>query len=113
MAAGQTHAGVVFNRDLLRDLRMPEPRAAMTWPEYISWAEQITEASDGRVAGTMDASGDHRALWLWLRSQGGEFYRGNELGFGADELIAWFELWQRARRGRATRSGSGRAGRQR
>ena len=52
----------------------------------------------------MDGSGDYRALWLWLRSQGGEFYRGNQLGFGADELIAWFELWQRARRGRATPS---------
>ncbi|MEU4555004.1 carbohydrate ABC transporter substrate-binding protein (CUT1 family) [Micromonospora violae] len=104
VAAGQTHAAVVFNRDLLRDLHMPEPRAGMTWPDYLSWAAQVTEASDGRVAGTMDGSGDYRALWLWLRSQGGEFYRGNQLGFGADELIAWFELWQRARRSRATPS---------
>ena len=104
VAAGQTHAVVVFNRDLLRELQMPEPRAGMTWADYISWATQVTEASDRRVAGTMDGSGDYRALWLWLRSQGGEFYRGNQLGFGADELIAWFELWQRARRGRATPS---------
>ncbi|MEU4529411.1 extracellular solute-binding protein [Micromonospora ureilytica] len=104
VAAGQTHAVVVFNRDLLRELQMPEPRAGMSWADYISWATQVTEASDRRVAGTMDGSGDYRALWLWLRSQGGEFYRGNQLGFGADELIAWFELWQRARRGRATPS---------
>ncbi|MFC8297125.1 ABC transporter substrate-binding protein [Micromonospora orduensis] len=102
VAAGQTLAGVVFNRDLLRELRMPEPRAAMSWTEYMSWATQVTEAGDGRVAGTMDASGDYRALWLWLRSQGGEFYRGRQLGFGADELISWFELWQRARADRAT-----------
>ncbi|GGO09586.1 ABC transporter substrate-binding protein [Micromonospora parathelypteridis] len=102
VAGGQTHAAVVFNRDLLRELRVPEPRGGMTWAEYVSWAEQVTDASDGQVAGTMDASGDYRALWLWLRSQGGEFYRGNQLGFGADELIAWFELWQRARSGRAT-----------
>ncbi|MEU7586088.1 extracellular solute-binding protein [Micromonospora sp. NPDC049230] len=102
VAGGQTHAAVVFNRDLLRDLKVPEPRAGMTWADYIAWAEQVTETSDGQVAGTADASGDHRALWLWLRSQGGEFYRGNQLGFGADELIAWFELWQRARTARAT-----------
>lgn len=102
VAAGQTLAAVVFNRDLLRELRVPEPRGGMSWADYISWAQQVTEASDGQVAGTMDASGDYRALWLWLRSQGGEFYRGRELGFGADELIAWFELWQRARAGRAT-----------
>ncbi|MFE9189492.1 ABC transporter substrate-binding protein [Micromonospora sp. NPDC007208] len=104
VAAGQTHAVVVFNRDLLRELQLPEPRTGISWADYISWATQVTEASDGRVAGTMDGSGDYRALWLWLRSQGGEFYRGNQLGFGADELIAWFELWQRARRGRATPS---------
>ncbi|WP_328420077.1 extracellular solute-binding protein [Micromonospora sp. NBC_00389] len=102
VAGGQTLAAVVFNRDLLRELRVPEPRAGMSWADYISWAEQVTDASDGRVAGTADPSGDYRALWLWLRSQGGEFYRGRQLGFGADELIAWFELWQRARAGRAT-----------
>ncbi|MEU8208308.1 extracellular solute-binding protein [Micromonospora sp. NPDC049044] len=102
VASGQTHAAVVFNRELLRELRVPEPRGGMTWADYISWAEQVTAAGDGRVAGIMDASGDQRALWLWLRSQGGEFYRGNQLGFGADELVAWFELWQRARKARAT-----------
>jgi ABC-type glycerol-3-phosphate transport system substrate-binding protein len=102
VAAGQTHAAVVFNKDLLRRLRVPEPRNGMTWSEYVSWAEDVTRTSDGRVAGTMDGSGDFRALWLWLRSEGGEFYRGRQLGFGADELIGWFELWQRARGVRAT-----------
>ncbi|MGC5309459.1 ABC transporter substrate-binding protein [Micromonospora zamorensis] len=102
VAGGQTHAGVAFNRELLRELQVPEPRAGMSWAEYISWAEQVTEASDGQVAGTMDGSGDYRALWLWLRSQGGELYRGEQLGFGVEQLIAWFELWQRARRARAT-----------
>ncbi|MDG4806047.1 extracellular solute-binding protein [Micromonospora sp. WMMD1120] len=102
VAAGQTHASLVFNRDLLKDLRLPEPRSDMTWDEYISWAEQVTEASDGRVAGTVDPSGDYRALWLWLRSQGGDLYRGRQLGFGVEQLIAWFEIWQEARRARAT-----------
>ncbi|GAB3954180.1 hypothetical protein GCM10027614_60840 [Micromonospora vulcania] len=113
VAGGQTLAAVVFNRDLLKELRVPEPRSGMPWTDYIAWAEQVTEASDGQVAGTMDPSGDYRALWLWLRSQGGEFYRGRQLGFGPDELIGWFELWQRpAARGHPGR-GAGRAGRQR
>ncbi|WP_076472202.1 ABC transporter substrate-binding protein [Micromonospora avicenniae] len=104
VAAGQTAAAVIFNRDLLRDLRISEPRAEMTWEEYVDWAEQVTDASRGRVAGTMDPSGDYRALWLWLRGQGGEFYRGRQLAFGVDELIGWLELWRRARAGRATPS---------
>ncbi|MER7475192.1 ABC transporter substrate-binding protein, partial [Micromonospora sp. NPDC000018] len=33
-----------------------------------------------------------------------ELYRGRQLGFGADALVEWFELWRRARSGRATPS---------
>ncbi|MEU8297722.1 extracellular solute-binding protein [Micromonospora sp. NPDC048909] len=102
VAGGQTAAAVVFNRDLLRELRLPEPRTGMPWAQYIGWSEQVTRASQGRVAGTMDPSGDYRALWLWLRGQSAELYRGRQLGFGAGELVSWFDLWRRARAGRAT-----------
>ncbi|MGK5742629.1 ABC transporter substrate-binding protein [Micromonospora sp. URMC 103] len=104
VAAGQTVAALVFNRDLLRTLRVPEPRAGMSWDDYVDWARQVTRASRGRVAGTMDPSGDHRALWLWLRGRGREFYQGRQLGFGVDELVDWFELWREARVARATPS---------
>ncbi|MEV6368238.1 MULTISPECIES: ABC transporter substrate-binding protein [Micromonospora] len=104
VAAGQTAAAVIFNRDLLSELRVPEPRTGMSWDEYVDWAEQVTEASGGRVAGSTDPSGDYRALWLWLRGRGGEFYRGRQLAFGVEELVGWFELWRRARAGRATPS---------
>ncbi|SCF08119.1 multiple sugar transport system substrate-binding protein [Micromonospora echinospora] len=104
VAAAQNSAGLVFNRDLLARLRQPAPRSGMSYPEYLTWAARVTDASDGRVAGTMDPSGDHRALWLWLRSRGKEFYQGRKLGFDSPELIDWFELWQRARTARATPS---------
>ncbi|WBB66594.1 extracellular solute-binding protein [Micromonospora sp. WMMD812] len=102
VAAGQTAAAVVFNRDLLRELRESEPRTGMTWAQYVAWAEQVTLTSRRRVAGTSDPSGDYRALWLWLRGHGGELYRGRQLGFAVDELVNWFDLWRRARAGRAT-----------
>ncbi|MGS2613549.1 ABC transporter substrate-binding protein [Micromonospora sp. LZ34] len=102
--AAQTAAALVFNRDLLRRLRVAEPRTGMTWAQYVAWAQQVTRAGGGRVAGTVDASGDYRALWLWLRARGGELYRGRQLGFAADTLTEWFALWERARAGRATPS---------
>ncbi|MCL7456560.1 ABC transporter substrate-binding protein [Micromonospora echinofusca] len=104
VAAGQTTAAVVYDRTLLRRLRLPEPSTGMSWTEYVAWARRVTRVGEGRVAGTMDPSGDHRAFWLWLRGQGGEFYRDRQLGFGADALTEWFELWRRARSGRATPS---------
>ncbi|WP_243707549.1 extracellular solute-binding protein [Micromonospora sp. KC606] len=94
--AAQTHAAVVYNKDLLRRLGVPAP-TAMPWADYVSWAARVTRASNGRVAGTMDPSGDQRALWLWLRGQGAKFYQGRQLGFDSNLLVDWFELWQRAR----------------
>ncbi|SCG57607.1 ABC transporter substrate-binding protein [Micromonospora inositola] len=104
VAAAQTGAALVYNRDLLRRLRMPEPRTGMPWRDYVEWAGRVTRASGGRVAGTMDPSGDYRALWLWLRGQGDELYQGRQLGFGSAELLDWFELWEVARSRRATPS---------
>ncbi|MFJ6198362.1 ABC transporter substrate-binding protein [Micromonospora sp. NPDC092111] len=100
--AAQTHAAVVYNRDLLRQLDVAEPETGMTWSDYLSWAARVTRASGGRVAGTMDPSGDHRALWLWLRGLGTKFYQGRQLGFSSAALLDWFEFWERARSERAT-----------
>lgn len=102
--AAQTSPALVWNRDLLRRLRLPEPGTGMPWRDYISWAARVTRASGGRVAGTMDPSGDYRALWIWLRSKGGALYQGRQLGFGSTELIDWFDLWRLARSNRATPS---------
>ncbi|MFU8871989.1 ABC transporter substrate-binding protein [Micromonospora sp. SL4-19] len=99
--AAQTNAALVYNRDLLRRLRQPEPRTGMPWKEYAQWAARVTRASGNRVAGTVDPSGDYRALWLWLRGRGSEFYQGRQLGFSSDELIDWFEFWEVARLDRA------------
>ncbi|MEU8369546.1 ABC transporter substrate-binding protein [Micromonospora tulbaghiae] len=102
--AAQTSAALVFNRRLLRGLGQPEPRTGMSWKEYVTWAARVTRASGNRVAGTMDASGDYRAFWLWLRGQGSELYQGRQLGFSSAELLAWFEFWEVARFDRATPS---------
>ncbi|MCW3839413.1 extracellular solute-binding protein [Micromonospora yasonensis] len=102
VAAAQTTAALVYNRDLLRRLRVPEPHTGMPWKDYTRWAAQVSHASDSQVVGTTDPSGDYRALWLWLRGQGGELYRGRQLGFSSAELLDWFEFWQVARYDRAT-----------
>ncbi|MGW5669625.1 ABC transporter substrate-binding protein [Micromonospora sp. NPDC003776] len=102
--AAQTNAALVYNRDQLRRLGVPEPHSGMPWTEYVRWAARVTRASGSRVAGTMDPSGDYRALWLWLRGQGGELYQGRQLGFSSAELLDWFEFWEVARYDRATPS---------
>ncbi|TDC48990.1 extracellular solute-binding protein, partial [Micromonospora sp. KC207] len=102
VAAAQTSAALVYNRRLLRRLGVAEPRTGMSWPAYVDWAARVTRVADGRVAGTMDPSGDYRAFWLWLRARSSELYQGRQLGFGAGDLVDWFELWQNAGALRAT-----------
>ncbi|GGM28345.1 ABC transporter substrate-binding protein [Micromonospora yangpuensis] len=102
VAAAQNTPALAFNRSLLRRLGQPEPQIGMSYQEYLSWADQVTQASGGKVAGTMDPSGDYRPFWLWLRSRNAELYRGRRLGFDADDVVDWFDLWQRARSAKST-----------
>ncbi|MEE3918480.1 extracellular solute-binding protein [Micromonospora sp. BRA006-A] len=111
--AAQTSAALVFNRRLLRRLGQPEPRTGMSWKEYVNWAARVTRASGNRVAGTMDASGDYRAFWLWLRGEGSELYQG-----GSSASLRRAARLVRVLGGGALRPGHterrpGRAGRQR
>ncbi|ROT32230.1 ABC transporter substrate-binding protein [Micromonospora sp. HM5-17] len=102
-AAGAANTpGLIYNKSLLDRLDLPEPWIGMSYPEYLAWAKRVTERTGGKVAGTMDPSGDYKALWLWLRSQQKELYKGRQIGFTEDDLTRWFEMWRDARRGGAT-----------
>ena len=104
VAAAVSSPGLVFNRTLLRRLDLTEPRIGMSYEKYLDWATQVTERSGGEVAGTMDPSADFRALWLWLRTEGKEFYQGRRIGFSVSDLSRWFGMWERARTARAVPS---------
>ena len=102
VAAAENTPGLIYNKSLVQRLGLPEPRIGMPYDEFIDWAVQVTDGTDGKVAGTMDPSADYKALWLWLREQGKELYRGRQLGFTEADLTRWFELWRTARSSRAT-----------
>ncbi|MDG4767673.1 ABC transporter substrate-binding protein [Solwaraspora sp. WMMD406] len=102
VAAAANTPGMVYNKTLVDELGVAEPTIGMTYEELIDWAAEITGLTDGAVAGTMDPSADYKALWLWLRSQDLELYRGRQMGFGVQDLTAWFELWAQARAREAT-----------
>jgi multiple sugar transport system substrate-binding protein len=104
VAAAANTPGMVYNRSLVQRLGLPEPSIGMTYPQLINWAVEIGRKSKGAVAGTMDPSADYKAFWLWLRAQGKELYTGGQLGFTADDLTRWFDLWKGARDTNATPS---------
>lgn len=95
-AAAHTPA-LVYNRTLLRRLDVPEPTIGMSYPAFLTWATTVGQRSVNRTAGVVNPSGDHRALWLWLRARNKELYQGRSLGFLRSDLVEWFDLWREAR----------------
>jgi pectin-derived oligosaccharide transport system substrate-binding protein len=100
VAFGENTQGLVYNKTLLSKFNQPEPKTGMSWEEFISWAETVSTAA--KVPGTQDPSADYKAFWVWLRQQGKDLYKGKELGFTADDVTRWFELWKGARDRKAT-----------
>ncbi|TDB80042.1 ABC transporter substrate-binding protein [Micromonospora sp. KC721] len=95
VAAGENTQGLVYNKTLLTKHGLPEPTTGMSWEEHIAWAEQVTKKT--KVPGTQDPSADYKALWVWLRQQGKDLYKGKDLGFDEADVTRWFELWKGAR----------------
>jgi multiple sugar transport system substrate-binding protein len=95
--AAENTPGMAYNKTLLASVGAQEPQMGWTWEQLIDWAADVTTKTKGKVYGTMDPSADYKALWMFLRQQGKELYNGKQLGFTADDLTKWFELWKGAR----------------
>ncbi|WP_329105079.1 extracellular solute-binding protein [Micromonospora sp. NBC_01699] len=100
IAGGENTQGLVYNKTLLQKHNLPEPTTGMSWADFITWAENVSKTT--KVPGTMDPSADYKAFWVWLRQQGKDLYKGKELGFTADDVTKWFDLWKGARERGAT-----------
>ncbi|MBT8226228.1 MAG: extracellular solute-binding protein [Dactylosporangium sp.] len=100
LALAENTQCLVYNKTALENAGQPEPKTGQSWEEHIAWAKAAGEATG--LPGTMDPSADYKAFWLWLRDQGKDLYKGDELGFTADDVTAWFELWKGARDSGAT-----------
>ena len=100
VAFGENTQGLVYNKSLLTKNNLPEPKTGQSWDEFIAWATNVSKVA--KVPGTMDPSADYKAFWVWLRQQGKDLYKGKELGFTAEDVTKWFELWKGARTAGAT-----------
>ncbi|HTJ34614.1 MAG TPA: ABC transporter substrate-binding protein [Dactylosporangium sp.] len=95
VAFGENTQGLVYNKTKLTAANQPLPTTGMSWEQFISWATAAGAAA--KVPGTQDPSADYKAFWVWLRQQGKDLYKGKELGFTAQDVTAWFDLWKGAR----------------
>jgi multiple sugar transport system substrate-binding protein len=102
VATGENTPAMIYDKTKLQALGIAEPQEGWSYQQLFDWAAQVTAKGGGKYWGTMDTSSDYKALWLWLRAQGKEFYDGNKLAFTEADLAAWFKLWQEGRAKNAT-----------
>jgi multiple sugar transport system substrate-binding protein len=100
VAMGENTQGLVYDKSLLDKYKLPAPTTGMTWPDFISWATNVSKVA--KVPGTQDPSGIYQALWVWLRQNGKDLYKGNQLAFDESDMTKWFQLWTDARKAGAT-----------
>lgn len=94
---GENTPGMIYNKQLITELGLSEPKTGMSWEELIAWAEPVYAKSGNKTYGTMDPSADYKALWMWLRQQGKELYKDKTIGATKEDLVKWFDLWKGAR----------------
>ncbi|MDI1461366.1 ABC transporter substrate-binding protein [Catellatospora sp. KI3] len=101
IATGENTPAIVYDKTALTALGLELPQIGWTYEQTITWAAGVSAKKPGYY-GMMDPSSDYKALWLWLRSQGKEFYDGPKLAFTEADLTGWFKLWVDARAKGAT-----------
>jgi multiple sugar transport system substrate-binding protein len=95
LAFGENTQGLVYDKTLLDKYRLPAPTTGMSWADFITWAQKVSTTA--KVPGTQDPSAVYQALWVYLRQNGKDLYKGKELGFDVQDITNWFELWKGAR----------------
>jgi multiple sugar transport system substrate-binding protein len=100
VAMGENTQGLVFDKSVLDKFKLPAPTTGMSWQDFIAWATNVSKVA--KVPGTQDPSGIYQALWVWLRQNGKDLYKGNQLAFDESDMTKWFQMWADARKAGAT-----------
>lgn len=100
---GQNTQVFVYDIEKWRAAGVAQPKPGWTWQDYQQAAQRLTAASGGKVSGTTDFGREEDWFEVWLRQQGKQLFTADgELGFGREDLKAFWELAGRFRQSRAS-----------
>jgi multiple sugar transport system substrate-binding protein len=102
VAAAENTAAMFYDKNAVSQYKVDEPKTGMSWDDLVTWGAKVYQASGGKVFGTSDPSGAFQVLEMWLRQRGKEFYKNGKLWVTADDMTAWYQFWQDARKKNAT-----------
>lgn len=95
VSLGSNSAAMMINTAMWKEAGVDMPDRNTTWDEYARITAEVTKANiRGGVRGTTDSSGFTTVFDNWLRQRGkGMYAPGGKLGFDADDLAEWLQMW--------------------
>ena len=99
--SGSGYAPVLYDKTVLERLRIDVPKDSWTWDDFTAMTTEISKALGPGKYGALDGSNDDSgAFQPWLRQRGKDLYSADStgLGFGPDDLAAWWTYWAGLRR---------------
>ena len=100
---GVNAPAVIVNEGAYEEAGVTAPYAGMTWEEYAANAAELTAKTERpHYYGASDGSGREPVLEVWLRQRGKSLYTADgALGFGTEDAVEWFQMWQDMREAEA------------
>jgi multiple sugar transport system substrate-binding protein len=93
ISLGANSVSMMVNKPAFAAAGIDLPTRDWTYDDYKSKAEAFNAKSNGMKL-MADGSGNEPALENWLRQRGKALYTADgKLGWEADDLIAWFKMW--------------------
>lgn len=84
---------VVYNATKLAELGIDPPEEDWTWSEFADLATEISDAAGEGYWGSKDAGFRYEPLQSFLAGKGKKLFEDGALGFEADDLREYWQLW--------------------
>ncbi len=100
VGSGLNSFAMIYDADMLAELKLPRPTHETTWKQYADLAVEITKAAGKQgYWGSVDGSRYNYAFDVWLRQRGKVLYSGDQkLGCTVDDAKEWFSYWEDLRK---------------
>jgi multiple sugar transport system substrate-binding protein len=96
---GSNSKAMLYDTAVLAKVGVKAPAADWTWDDFGRIVGEIAKINPGKYWGSSDNSRWEQGFEQWLNSRGKSLYGADgKAGFTADDVAAWFDLWDKLRK---------------
>ena len=96
---GTNSKAMIYDTGIFEKVGITKLSTDFTWDEMARTAAEISKINPGKYWGTGDNSRWEQGLEHWLNQRGKLLYTvEGQLAFSADDVAAWFDIWDKLRK---------------